>query len=421
MRCIRFSPSNNLVSITTYSPWTGTYEVDSDSKMSFSYNMQPNGAGVAPTAWVAIATNTGVASGTTNIFAWSGLQTGTGYEWYAKVTDSSGNSVTTPIRSLTTASTGSISLPLLGNSDSFVSLPFVRPAKAFATVSSASGNNITTAGGWTAGQFAYSAGVQTNTYYARLLEGASAGRILPIVTNTATTLTITSPYSSPASIAAGDDFSIEPYWTLATVFPNGAGINISPTSGNRNTEILVPDASSTGLNLSAAAIYYFNGGIWKQVGKGNTNFNDAVLPLNAHFIVRHNVATNTTLTVSGAVVSTLAVPVRSSPTDRQDNAVGLARPMAVTLDASQLISSGAFSASPLPGTRTDELLTFDNTVAQKNKSSSAVYYYWNGAWRRVGSGSSDVGATPVFVPGTGVLIRKNTNSVSSTWLNTPPW
>jgi uncharacterized protein (TIGR02597 family) len=244
---------------------------------------------------------------------------------------------------------------------------------------------------------------------------------LPIVTNTTTTLTVTSPYVSPASIVAGDDFSIEPYWTLATVFPNGAGINISPTSGNRNTEILVPDLLSTGVNLSAAAIYYFNSGIWKQVGKGNANFNDTVLPLNTHFVVRHNVATNTTLTVSGAVVSALAVPLRSSSTNGQDNAVGLARPMAVTLNASQLISSGAFVASPLPGTRTDELLTFDNAVAQKNKSSSAVYYYWSGGWRRVGSGSLDVGATSVFMPGTGLIIRKSTNSVSATWLNTPMW
>jgi uncharacterized protein (TIGR02597 family) len=389
--------------------------------MSFSYDMQPNGTGSAPTAWVAIATNTGVVAGTTNVFAWNGLQTSTEYEWYAKVTDSSGNSITTPIRSLTTASTASTSVPLLGNSDSYVSLPFVRPAKASATVSSVSGNNITTAETWTAGQFFYSAGVQTNIYYARFLDGASAGRIFPIVTNTGTKLTVTSPYGSSPSAASGDNLSIEPYWTLATVFPNGAGINISPTSGNRNTEILLPDSSNAGMNLSASAIYYFNGGIWKQVGKGNTNFNDAVLPLNGHFVVRHNVSTNTTLTVSGAVASTLAVPLQTSSTTRQDNAVGLARPVAVTLDASQLISSGAFAASPLPGTRTDELLTFDNTVAQKNKSASAVYYYWSGAWRRVGSGSIDVGATAVFNPGAGVIIRKNTNAVLSTWLNTPLW
>jgi uncharacterized protein (TIGR02597 family) len=350
------------------------------------------------------------------------LQAGKTYEWYVKVTDSAGNSITSPTQSFTTDTAGSISLTLRGNSDSFVSLPFVRAATALATVSSVSGSNITTSSTWTAGQFVYSAGVQTNTYYARFLTGTSAGKILPIVTNTTTTIVVASPYGTPTSASSGDQISIEPFWTLGTVFPNGAGVNVSPTTGNRNTEILVPDSSSTGNNLAAAAIYFFHSGIWKQVGKGNTSFNDAILPPNAHFIVRHNVATNTTLTVSGLILSgPLAVPLRTSSTDRQDNAVCLVRTVAVTLDGSQLISSGAFAASPLPGTRTDELLTFDNSVVQKNKSSSGVYYYWNAAWRRVGSGSSDVGATPVFTPGTGMIIRKNTNAVSSTWLNTPMW
>jgi uncharacterized protein (TIGR02597 family) len=421
MRLMRFSPSNNLVTITTYSPWTGQYETDADSQMSFPYNMQPNGDGVEPTPCVAVATNAGAAPGSTNTFLATALQTGKTYEWYAKVTDSSGISITTPTRSFTTVGSSSISLSLPGNSDSYISLPFVRPATATTTVASASGNNITTTASWTPGQFVYSAGVQTNTYYARVLTGAAAGGILPIVTNTATILTVTSPYGSPASIASGDRFSIEPYWTLATVFPNGAGINVSPTSGNRNTEILLPDSSSTGINLSVTAIYYFNAGIWKQVGKGNSNVNDTVLPPNAHFVVRHNVATSTTLTLSGAVVSPLAVPLVTSPLSRQDNALGLARPVAVTLDASQLISSGAFASSPLPGTRTDELLTFDDTVVQKNKSSSAVYYFWSGAWRRVGSGALDVGSTPVFTPGTGVIIRKNTNSTAPTWTTTSTW
>jgi uncharacterized protein (TIGR02597 family) len=75
----------------------------------------------------------------------------------------------------------------------------------------------------------------------------------------------------------------------------------------------------------------------------------------------------------------------------------------------------------LPGTRTDELLTFDNTTTQKNKSSSAVYYYWSGGWRRVGSGNTDVGNTAVFQPGAGVIIRKGTNSPAAVWTTTPNW
>ena len=107
--------------------------------------------------------------------------------------------------------------------------------------------------------------------------------------------------------------------------------------------------------------------------------------------------------------------------DKQDNAIGLARPIAVSLDASGLINSGAFAPSPLPGSRTDELLIFDNTQVAKNKSSSAVYYYWNNAWRRVGAGSAIVDSDLVFSPGTGVIIRKGTNVISPIWTNTPSY
>ena len=211
------------------------------------------------------------------------------------------------------------------------------------------------------------------------------------------------------------------YWTLGTVFPNGTGVNASPTAGNRNTEILTPDQTSSGINLSATKVYFFNAGIWKQVGQGPANHNDDTIQPNSYIVVRHNVATNTTVFAAGVVVSTkLAVTLRTQFDVRQDNAVGLIRPLAVSLDASGLISSGAFQTSPVPGSRTDELLTFDNTLASRNKSASAVYYYWNNAWREVGLGSADVGAN-LLQPGTGFLIRKATNSATAVWTNAPNW
>jgi uncharacterized protein (TIGR02597 family) len=122
----------------------------------------------------------------------------------------------------------------------------------------------------------------------------------------------------------------------------------------------------------------------------------------------------------GAVaISKLSLPLRALAADPQDNSVGLIRASAVTLNNSGLISSGAFLASPLPGTRTDELLKFDNSIAEKNKTSSAIYYYWSNAWRRVGAGSTDFGDTPVFTPGTGLIIRKATNEPSVIWTNAP--
>ncbi|HOX58953.1 MAG TPA: metallophosphoesterase [Candidatus Paceibacterota bacterium] len=41
MRLMYFSPTNNTVTIQTYSPWLNQYEVDEDSEMFFSYDMSP--------------------------------------------------------------------------------------------------------------------------------------------------------------------------------------------------------------------------------------------------------------------------------------------------------------------------------------------------------------------------------------------
>lgn len=319
---------------------------------------------------------------------------------------------------------GFLRLTLLGNSDNIVSIPFGRAPAISLLVGSTSGNVITTSSspGWTANQFVFLSGTQSNNYFVRFTSGAAAGRTYPITANDANTLTLNLGTDSLAAVAQNDSFAIEAYWTLNTVFPNGAGVNVSPTVGNRNTEVLIPDLTSSGINLSAAKIYFYNAGIWKQVGQGSASHNDDVLQPNAFVIVRHNVATNTVLTTVGRVISspiTMAVVARSGVL--QDNCIGLQRPVAVSLNDSGLIESGAFNASPVPGSRTDELLTFDNSVVARNKSSSASYYYWNSAWRQVGAGSSDVGANQIFQPGTGVIIRKGTNNVSSTWTNTPTW
>ena len=325
---------------------------------------------------------------------------------------------------LSSESAGYNQLTLLGNSDTFVSLPYTRAGVFVQIVSSISSNVVTVSGtpNWAPNQFVYSTQTQTNTGFARFSSGAANGKLYTITANGLNTLTLNLGSDSLSNVVAGDVLTIESYWTPATIFPNGAGIFASPTPGNRYTEVLLPDSSTAGINLSATKVLYFNAGVWKQVGQGITSHNDDVLSPNSFFIVRHNVPTNSTLTVLGSVVSAkMAVQLQASPSTQQDNNVALARPVAISLDDSGLITSGAFLASPLPGNRTDELQIFDNSVAQKNKSSSAVYYYWSSAWRRVGAGSTDVGADQVFTPGAGIVIRKATNSAGAMWINSPTW
>ncbi len=98
MRIMEFSPSNNVVTVQTYSPWTGEYETDDDSEFYFSYNMQSRGGHGSPgTAFTALGTNNGVMAGDVVSFPWNGLQTEKTYEWYVTITDEQGNTATSPV------------------------------------------------------------------------------------------------------------------------------------------------------------------------------------------------------------------------------------------------------------------------------------------------------------------------------------
>ena len=324
---------------------------------------------------------------------------------------------------------GFYKLDCLGNSDTIVSIPFTRPEAAFAVVQSIAGSAVTVSGapGWLVNQFVYASGTQSNTYYLRFTSGAKEGSYYPIVANDTNSLSLSLGGDDISSVTNGTRLAIIPYWTLGSAFPGGKGVTASAVSFSRKTEVLIPDVNGVGINLSPVTTYYFltnatfPNGIWQQVGAGTTNKNDDVLLSDNYFIVRHNTASNTVFTAQGSVpVSKLTVPLATEVSVKQDNFVALARPVTNTLDESGLMQSGAFVASPSSFNRSDELLAFDNAQVAKNKAPLATYYYLT-TWRRVGSGTTNMGSEPVFTPGTGVIIRKQTNGVSSLWINPPTY
>ncbi|MGZ5527920.1 MAG: autotransporter-associated beta strand repeat-containing protein, partial [Limisphaerales bacterium] len=97
MRLMYFSPSNNLISVKTYSPYTDLFETDANSQFTYTYNMQPNGAGSPETAYVSLGTNSNVVPGAQTSVIWSGLTASKTYEWYVTVTDQNGDYSTSTI------------------------------------------------------------------------------------------------------------------------------------------------------------------------------------------------------------------------------------------------------------------------------------------------------------------------------------
>ena len=319
-------------------------------------------------------------------------------------------------------------LAAMGSSDTMISVPFKRASAFVGRVASVAGNVITVQGtpAWTTSpqQFVYAAGTQPNTYYAFLSAGAREGAYFTITANGANTLTVDLAGADLAGVDGTTSIEIVPYWTLGTVFPAGAGVHASADETTRLSEVLVPDVTADGINASPAKTYYYSAGQWRQVGQGSAVKNDDCLLPDSFLTVRHRVATATVMNPAGDVVlSKLAVPLATSASGKQDNFVALTRPVPVSLNDSGLVSSGAFQASPNNLARTDELLVFDNMQAKTEKSASAVYFYAGGMWRKVGSGNVDVGATTVFSPGVGVVIRKNTNpaATTATWTNSPTY
>lgn len=319
------------------------------------------------------------------------------------------------------APAGFYRVDLLGNSDTIVSLPFTRPPAAAGVVASVASNVVTVSGNpvWTSNQFVYAPTVQSNTYFMSICSGDKEGFYYPILSNGVDSLMLQLGADTLTGLNAGDRVTMIPYWTLGTVFLGGQGVHASTSPFIRKTEVFIPNLTGTGINLSASKTYFYMGGHWKQVGQqAAVNDDDPLLP-DAYFIVRHNVTTNTTLTLRGsAAMSKWVIPARANPAGNQDNMVALPRPAAVTLNASGLVESGAFRASPSPFIRIDQLFTFDNTVVGKNKSASATYFYSNQKWQRVGQ-AVDVGEDPVFAPGAGVIIRKGAGPGAAFWVNPP--
>jgi uncharacterized protein (TIGR02597 family) len=326
----------------------------------------------------------------------------------------------------------------LGNSDTRFSVPLHRPSAFQGVVESVSGSVITISGlpGWTANQFVYSAGVQTNTYYVSVVSGNKEGMYYRVTANAAdvgtpdtTTLTVDTGgdvIDGGAGVLNGDGLQIIPYWTFATLCPGQQGVTAttSATGAGSLTRVLIPDLSTPGINLAANGIYYYYSGTgfggpgWRRSGGGLTTIrdNDPISP-DVYVIIRQDgVVTSAVVTATGTVPTgdRRYVLGTISPDVEQDNPVAVDVPVPVTLTQSNLFESGAFTGTAsATGVGGDKLLVYDDAVAATNKAAAKTFYYYTGTsfggagWRQSGGGLTTIrNNDPVFQPGAGYIIRK---------------
>jgi uncharacterized protein (TIGR02597 family) len=335
------------------------------------------------------------------------------------------STITSVAATATTDPVGYNTISLLANSDTYVSVPFQRPAAFVGQVGSFSGNVITVAGtpGWTSSQFVYASGSQSNTYYAFIRSGAKEGNYYTVTANGANTLTIDLAGDTLSGLAANDSISVVPYWTLGTLFPNSdAGVSFTTAVGlAKRTEIHIPDLNGNGTNRGISARYYHGNSAWRDYS--NNDRSDEILVPDSYFIISNpsSAATGTLTTTGSVLTKKFVIPVISEAASSRDNPVALLRPIPVSLNDSGLITSGAFTATVGLAVK-DQLYIYDNTTPGKNKAEIARYIYKNNAWRRIGDDITDYGSTIIFSPGTAVKIVKARGSDASVnWTNSPTY
>ena len=348
-------------------------------------------------------------------------------------------------QNVTTDPVGAITITLKGSSDTIVSLPFHRPVALETQVQALSGNTITinaTSANIGANQFVngatFNSTTVTDTYYVQFMTGNREGMYYTITANDQSNITV-NPNKDTLSgnVGVGDTFRIIPYWTLNTLFPNGQGINGSPSPApsQRNSELLFPPNNTPGTNLVASDIYYYYNGTsgsgagWRLAG-GNFTIveNNAVVYPDSFFVARNLIPGDTSLTVVGNVpMSAYTTPISTlSANMDQDIFVGINAPVPVTLGQTNLFQSGVFAgtSNPSPSQRQDQLLVYDSTATGINNVPAKIYYYYTGTggggpgWRLAGDTSftNIYDNVAILQPGQGYIIRKKGTTIPQTFL-----
>jgi uncharacterized protein (TIGR02597 family) len=328
---------------------------------------------------------------------------------------------------VTTDLVGFTTTSCLGNSDTYLGIPFTRPPEFTGTVQSVSGSTLAINGSpsWTSNQFVYAAGTQPKHYYVLIGNGGAAnpkeGHIYTATSNGSNTLTVNTSFDNLTGVAANTNVTLIPYWTPATIFPPsnaGTSFTVTDSPPTYKTELLIPNTSSAGINLPPTATYFFiNNGAnigWRLEGDNSADHGDDPLLPDSYFIVRNsNGAPTLPLTAVGSVLmSKLAVPILTSANQQQDNPVTMIRPVDTTLDSNGL---APIDTSFLQG---DELLLFDNTQQQIGKQPSKTYNF-NDGWRLT---TDSLDHSKDLIPsGSAVLVRKaaKTGGAAVYWVNAP--
>jgi len=109
LRILRFSPADDKIYATTYSPYSNTYITSSPDQMEMSYNM------FSSTTFEVVGTENSVASDSNASINWAGLSNSSGYEWYAVASDGAASTTSSTWSFTTSQNTYTLSVSKTGS------------------------------------------------------------------------------------------------------------------------------------------------------------------------------------------------------------------------------------------------------------------------------------------------------------------
>ncbi len=270
-------------------------------------------------------------------------------------------------------------VPVPAQSDVLVSVPFNQDSEGDFTVASVTAGGVTVTGALVAGDY------NNGLFYARFTTGAAAGLWTTISANTASELTLVNA-DVKALVAPGDELTIYPHQTIGTVMQDRLR-NISFTAG---TQVLLYDNAAAAQNKSTTTtVTFITFPVTTWSGGNGVN---TILPPESMFVVRNPGGTTLNFVTYGDVpthpVSHL-IPASAT----KDILIGTGYPVPTTVGKTNF-----------EGVANRQILTFDNTDGNSNKSSTGTVTYitfpvqvWSGL-------SGDQTALP---PAEGFIFRQN--------------
>lgn len=283
---------------------------------------------------------------------------------------------------------GYVTTSVPANSDGLLSVALHRPAVFSGSISAVvDSDTITIANSPAFTADEYSGG----GYFVLFTSGDREGLWAVISSNSSDSLDLTFTNQDLGTevndrVNAGDTIDITPFWTPATLLPEGEVV--------AGTQLLVFSREQPGINLSAVSIYtLFDTFGWYN---GPTDVNATPIYPDESVVVRNKSASPLSLVQAGAVPMSAFRTVLSSVSAGVQQDIRLTTGLPTAVKIRDLIDPGAAGVG-------DQILIFDQNQAGENKSATTIATYFETfGWY---SGPTELNDY-LLEPGQGFVYRK---------------